>query len=116
MSVISKIRRQKAVYWPKLSDGNDGKALLGDAVEIDCRWEDRVEMTVDQQGRELVSSAFVYVDRAVTPGGFLWQGRLTACPYTDPAEAWRNDGAREIKRRDILPNFKNTENLITAVL
>lgn len=112
MGVIRRMRRQKAVYWPKIENDRFGKPVLGDPVEVDCRWVDLAEEFLDGAGRKVLSHSKVYVDRVVTLGGMLWRGLLADA---DPV-ALNNAGAHEIRKFDQVPNFKATETLYRAML
>lgn len=121
MSVITRMRKQKAVYWPLQSSDSAGDAFddygqpqWDGPIEIDCRWEDVIEEFIDASGTQQSSNAKVYVDRDVDVGGVLMLGELT--DITDENNPKENDGAWEIRRFDKLPNMKATEFLRTAYL
>jgi hypothetical protein len=112
MSIISKIRKQKAVYWPPSSYDAYGQPAMGTAVQITCRWEDVSEQFLDGQGQEQTSNSRVYVSQDVALGGYLWLGLLASKP-TNPKT---DSNAWEIRKFENLPNFKATEFLKTAML
>ncbi len=121
MGIITKMRKQTAVYWAPGSEesgGADfdeyGKPLYASPVEIDCRWEDVAEEFIDAKGTLATSRAIVYVDRDVRVGGVLMLGTLETGMDLDDAK--QNEGAWEIRRFDKLPNLKATEYLRTAYL
>jgi hypothetical protein len=121
MGIITKMKKQTAVYWPSetsesAGDAFDdyGKPVVADPIEIDCRWEDVSEEFSDATGTRQISRAKVYVDRDVDVGGILMLGELT--DITDEVNIKENDGAFEIRRFDKLPNLKATEYLRTAFL
>lgn len=112
MGIITRMRKQDAVYWPISSVDNYGQPVLGTPVQIRCRWEDRNEEFVDVNGTQLLSSAVVYVDRDVVPGGVLMLGTLA--DITDADNPKENDNAYEIRRFDNLPDIRAKEFLKTA--
>lgn len=121
MGIITKMRKQKAVYWPPGSEetgGFDydtyGKPLYASPVEIDCRWEDVVQEFVDTKNETTFSQSIVYVDRDVRVRGVLMLGTMS--DVTDFADPKGNDNAWEIRRFDKLPNLRKTEYLRTAYL
>lgn len=121
MSVITAMRRQKAVYWaPGSSEtaGLDfdglGRRLFADPVEIDCRWEDRAEQYVAPSGETQVSRSVVYVDRDMVIGGVLAKGELS--DMTDLSSPLLNPGAGSISGWSSIPNFPATEFLRIAYL
>ena len=121
MSIISRMRRQTAVYWTLAaseSAGEDwddtGQPQWGEPVEIECRWEDVVEEFVDLKGTRQLSRSIVYVDRDVDNGGVLMLGELT--DIVEEENVLENDGAWEIRKFDKIPNLKATEFLRMAYL
>lgn len=114
MSLISRMRRQTAVWWA--ADGSDrfGAPRYKTPVEIKCRWEDVRKEFLNSQGVTAVSNSIVYVDRLMKTGDVLFRGVLTdLTTVTVPKD---NSGAFEIAAFDRLPNLKNTEELLTAYL
>jgi len=114
MSIISRMRRQDAIYWPFSSVNEFGVKVVGDPVPIKCRWEAKNEEFLASDGEIQMSNAIVYVDRDTPEGGILMLG--TTADITDSVNIKENIGAWEIKRFDNLPNLKATEFLKTAYL
>jgi hypothetical protein len=115
MSIITKMRKQTAVYWEPLGTRDEfGNNLFSDPVEIDCRWEDDVKQFVGRDGETYLSASIVYVDRDVEVGGVLLLGAIDSS--MDAEEPLSRVGASEIKQFAKLPNLKNTEYLRTAYL
>jgi len=121
MSLISRMRKQTAVYWALASGDSGGIAhddygqpcyLAGE--ELDCRWEDVTEEFVGPNGTREMSHAKVYVDQDVDVGGMLMLGDEDN--ITDTVNIKENDGAWEIRRFEKLPTFRATEFLRTAIL
>ena len=121
MSIIKKMRKQTAVWWPLagINSGGydydeDGQPLYADPVQIDCRWENVNTEILLPNGTTYISKSTVYVDRDVTISGLLMRGVLA--DITDAANPRQNEGVWEIMRFDDLPNLKATEFLKTAFL
>lgn len=111
MKIIKKMMKWKATYWPPVDVDEHGDPILGDPVEIKCRWEDCNELYLNPDGEQKVSSAKVYVDRDLELGGRLFNGELDEAP-ADPREDPR---PKEISKFDKLPVFKkNGKYLRTA--
>ncbi len=136
MSIIRKMRRQKAVYW-KRTDTVDhyGRVSFESPVEIDCRWVDGSQQFRDSKGQAFNFASTIYVDRQMYVGDALRLstledlggiprdteegdervteedeirvGEALLDPRDDPAAAL-------IQRFSITPNLKATENLYTA--
>jgi hypothetical protein len=102
MSIISKMRRQKAVYWTNPTSDGYGDKDVDLPVEIDCRWEDNAQQVLSSSGEEITSASQVYTDRDTAPGGFLMLGTLASLTSLGvPVEDV--PGAHEIRRFDKLP-------------
>ena len=114
MSIITKMRRQTAVYWSFASIDQFGQKSFADAVIISCRWEDVSEEFLDVNGAVRMSLAKVYVDRDMALGGVLMLGALA--DITDEENPKGNIGAWEIRRFEKLPDLKAKEFLRTAIL
>ena len=121
MSLIKRMRKQKAVYW---SRGQADRHLIYSyeaPIEIKCRWEDRQEEFVTPEGTSKTSNAVVYVDRPMIPGDVLVYGakisahdnyrggKSGASPETYPK-------AYVIQAFSVIPNLKATESLYVAYL
>jgi hypothetical protein len=117
MSIITRMRKQKAVYWaPKELSGGDGfgRKAFEAPVEIECRWDDEVKEFVDSNGNKNISSSIVYPDRDLKIGGWLFLGRLNDDAIKpDPQET---KGAKPIKGWQKFPDLKAVEFLRVAML
>lgn len=113
MGIITRMRKQKAVYWEP--DGLDafGQPAFLAPVEIDCRWEDVHELFLDDEGNQAVSNAKVYVDRDVELRGYLKLGTLAELSGNSPLD---NNAVYIIRKFEKLPNLRNTETLRTVML
>lgn len=67
---------QKAVYLRATGKDPYGKRLVVAAVEIDCRWETRVEQVQDPNGNFIQSSDVVYTKIDIVEGSLMWLGEL----------------------------------------
>lgn len=127
MSIISSMRRQKAIYWPPATTNDYGEPTYGTLVELvlvgssnyRVRWEDSVIEYKDSQGDTRQSQALVYVPALpgggeVAIGGWLWLGnRADLASEADPTA---NPNAYTVRRVDRLPTMKANETLRTAYL
>lgn len=121
MPLLSRMLKQKAVYWPPSDVISDtGEKTYGDPEEVRCRWEDITETFLDRDGNTFASRAKVYVDRDLQRQGILWQGGLDE--LKDPVDPFANeepDGSRqalEIRKFEVTPNLKASRFLRMAVL
>lgn len=113
MSIIRKMRKQKAVWWKRLSADRFGNFTWADPIEIDCRWDDTTEEFLNPQGVIETSRAVVYVDRLMSVGDRLKRGEMDSETPDNPLSI---QDAFAIRRFDQNPNFRATENLLTAFL
>ena len=100
--------RQRAVYWPPADvagvPATDpyGKPYVGEATEIQCRWEDSAEERLMPDGRVLKIKAEVFVDRPLQIRGYLMQGVLDDLTPPDPSI---DPNCFEIRDFDGTPTF-----------
>jgi len=109
MGLISRMRKQKAVYWAPTGRDQENRYLYDDPVEIKCRWDERYERDFNMYGEEIDIRSTVYVDREVALGGVLWLGLLVDAPDTPPEH-------QKIKVIREHPNMRATEKLRIARL
>lgn len=114
MSIIKKMRKQDAVYWPLEGRDDFNSPEYGNPVDVVCRWEDVNEAFTDDKGEERQSKAKVYTDIIVEPGGLMMLGTIEELEYFN--EPFKNEGVYEIQRFDRLPNLKAKEFLQIAYL
>src|SRR2546430_1853690 len=102
MSIITKMRKKKAVLWRRLTPDKYGKFTFDLPVEIACRWEDVAQEFMDHVGEKSLSQSVVYVDRVIKIGDRLMKGELTSSVPDDPllTESF------EVKQFNQLPNLK----------
>lgn len=65
---------QTAVYWGNPVEVGDGSLIFDDGVEVDCRWEERQELYMDNEGNERKSQAIVHVKQDMKVGEYLYLG------------------------------------------
>lgn len=127
MSLIVRMRRQNAIYWPPGLPDDFGRVVPGRLVPLTLvagvnsrvRWEDRVEEFLGAEGTAQHSNAVVYVPALpggdeVELGGWLWLGDQN--DLTSESDPSANPGAYEVRRVDKLPTLKATESLRTVYL
>jgi len=112
MSLITSMRRQKAVWWSKTGVSTSGRSSFDLPVEVDCRWEDTSVEVLLPGTKKVNSEAVVYVDRLMKVGDRLLKGEMDSNTPNDPLGA----SSVEIKKFEGLPSFSATETLYTAYL
>lgn len=113
MSLIKKMRKQKAVLWTKGPPDEFGSISFAAPVQIKCRWEDKRGQVLNKQDEKAPSMATVYVDRPVQIGDKLKKGALDTNTPLDPRE---DRDAFEIQGWAETPNLKAKETLYEAYL
>ena len=116
MSLISRMRRQTAVWWARTGVDSYGAPEWAEPVEIACRWEEKAELIRTAAGDEVVSRAVVYVDRDMNEGDMLAVGTLLALDSGQVSDPREVDGVGEVKSFGAVPNLRATEELKTAWL
>ncbi len=122
MSLITRMMRQRAVYWEPTGVDRFGQPLWAAPIEISCRWVDKeIQFTftstagakTNAKSELFQSKALVYVDRDLLLHGHLMLGELNSDVTADPRE---NAGAWEILGWKKTPDLKAREFLRTAIL
>ena len=113
MSIISRMRRQKAVFWSRTGVDGYGQPVYGSPVEIACRWDDEQREFIKADGTVGTSRSIAYVDRDMKPGDKLKLGEYTT-DFED--DVTQHSDAFEIQAFVKNPNLKATEFLRTAIM
>lgn len=113
MSIITKVLKQKCVYWAPIGYDNFGKAIFDVPEELDCRWTEEEKVIIDLHNSQIISKAQVMVSQDVKVDGVLMFGKLEDIIYDEPTD---NEQAYEIRNFSKMPNFKCTEFLRIAYL
>src|SRR5687767_12920186 len=71
MSLITDMRKQRALYWKKVGTDEYGHPAFDTAVEVKVRWEDQIGEFRNAKGDVTTSKAVVYVDRMMFKGDYL---------------------------------------------
>jgi hypothetical protein len=121
MSLITKMLRQTAVWWPLASANSGGididqygRPVHAAPLEIKCRWEDVAVEYISPDGTQQTSKSVVYVDRDVQVGEMLMLGQLS--DVTNMSQPWNNAGALEVKQFSKLPDLRARRYLRTVYL
>ncbi|MBU0778220.1 glycoside hydrolase [Patescibacteria group bacterium] len=59
---IEKVCAQTAVYWGNPHPDGYGGTLYDDPVEVHCRWDEKINVVKDRDGKEVVSKARLLMD------------------------------------------------------
>jgi len=105
-NVVSLFTKQKCVYWA--ISGNDGKGgFTFDApIEIDCRWDDKLELKEDYDGNRFSSQAQVLVKIDIARRSYLANYTLTALQAIATANGYDINDPRDFPNVFIVIQFE----------
>lgn len=114
MSLITKIRKQNAVYWQATQQNQFGDWEFLPGIDVKVRWEEKQTNKRDATGQKVVFNSRVFVDRVMPLGSRLLYRVDTEYPIGYqlkdlPGAAKPPDDAREIKMQDDTPQKKPTK-------
>ena len=108
--------KQTAVYWGTPTPDGDGARTFATAVEIKCRWEQKVDTITTPDGDDIQSNAIVYCNQSVDRGGFLYLGTLADLSSAEAVNPMERSGAYEVRFIEPSPNRDATWHLYKVVL
>ena len=76
IGIAKRAMKQKAMYWAPLELDDYGKPTYSDPIEIDCRWEDKVEEFIEPLYRQpdgCSTEQTANLPPQSHPGGVLFQ-------------------------------------------
>lgn len=114
---ISDICIHTAVYWGGPQNNGFGRMVYDDPVEISCFWIDEQETLIDNDGKEWVTKAKVFVLQDIDEQGVLYLGSLsglTDSQKSDPVASL--DKAREVKRFLKTPSLYDDDTYVRKVI
>ncbi|KKM06754.1 hypothetical protein LCGC14_1740830 [marine sediment metagenome] len=101
------IKKDTAVYWgPETSLRFDGTPVFSDPVEIGCFWVNAAETFTDDNGKEFISTASVYVVLDLVQEGMLFHGVLDDLSTAQKADPRTVHAAYFIKVFEKTPSLK----------
>lgn len=107
-SVIARLCKQDAVYWGNPQNDGYSDFTHDAAVEIKCRWEDKVQLIVNPDGSEQSSRAIVYPLQELDEEGWLYLGLLTSLTAAEIANPKLIRKASIIKKFEKIPSLGST--------
>jgi hypothetical protein len=114
---ISDICSQKAVYWGNPRNDGFGKMQYDDPRQVNCFWMDEQETLTDDEGKEWVTNAKVFVLEDMDEQGVLWLGTLCECSDDEKEDPLKElQKAREIKRFIKTPSLYDEDTYVRKVI
>ena len=80
--IISRNLNQDVTMWEVTPDGLGG-FIYGIPVVAKCRWENKIELFLNEKGEEKVSAAIVYLNMDTITGQYLYLGRTAEVDPTN---------------------------------
>lgn len=97
--IYTRNMRQAAIYYPPTGQDAFGQPSFGAGQDVLVRWQDKADLFRDAQGREVVSSAVVYVSEECEIGGKIGLGDASLSDAREIRNIARSpslDGARTL--------------------
>ena len=114
---ISDICNQTAVYWDSPQNDGFGRMIYGAPVEVNCFWVDEQETMIDNDGKEWVTKAKVFVLQDLDEQGVLWLGTLSSLSDDEKTDPKANlQKTQEIKRFIKTPSFYDEDSYVRKVI
>ena len=114
---IEDICRQNAVYWGSPSSDGFGRMIYSDPVGVSCFWMDEQETLIDDDGKEWVTRAEVFVLQDMVEQGVLYLGSLSDLTDDEKSDPKTNlQTAREIKRFIKTPSLYDKDTYVKKVI
>lgn len=107
---------QTAVYWGSPTSDGMGGYEYDDCIEINCRWESKLEKYIDEKGEEKLSRAIVFVNQDLDIGGLLYLGEITDLPSYAESSPNEFDNTYRIMGFESIPNLRNNFSVRRAIL
>ena len=105
---IPKYLKQQVTWWGT-SNGGYGPTFAA-PLPIAGRWEDKVELFINEEGEQSTSKAVAYVDQEVAVGDYLYLGDSSAA---DPSQV---AGAYRVRNFSKIPNLRANKFIMRAMM
>jgi hypothetical protein len=109
---ISKMLKQKCVYWPSPTNDGYGGFSFADPAELSCRWEEMQQIILDSKGETITSRALVFLSQDVDIDGMLYLGTLASLNLDDANDSsatW--DDPRLVAGTYFIKRFQKTPSI-----
>lgn len=91
---------QICTHWAVTGVDGFNKPIFASPVELKCRWEERNEKLINDDGEEYLSRARVFLANDVVPGDYLFLGSNSTADPRTVREAFRVKTWRRIPSLD----------------
>ena len=94
---------QTAVYWGNPVNDGFSNFTFDAPIEVQCRWQDKVQILGQQDETQTISRAIVMVTQDMDEDGMLYLGTLASLTTAQKADPKTIDKAYVIKRFEKSP-------------
>jgi hypothetical protein len=117
-SLIERMCKQTAVYWGNPEPTGTGGYTFDHPIEIECRWEDKKIVMMDDTGKEIIARSRVFVLQDLDEKGYLYLGEESDLTGLDdyPDNPRGIVGAFIIKQFHKAPSLNNPDDYIRTAL
>jgi len=112
---IQKVCVQTCVYWANPVNDGYGGFTFDDPVEISCRWEDKNQICIGDDGQEVTSDSEVLVTQDLDKNGYLCLCTLDDIDDDDLNSPMNVSGASQIISISKIPMIKSTTEFVRQV-
>ncbi len=117
LKFIEKVCVQDAIYWGNPTPNGFGNMEFDTPRQVKVRWDEKMQMVLDDLGREIHSKSQIMCPEELDIGGFLMLGELSEIElgdgYKSPQEVnVTGMEALEIKARTVTPLFRSTDQFV----
>jgi len=96
--MLSEALNQTAVFWGSPTKDGNGKLSFSDPIEIDVRWEDKMELFLNLEGKQELSQAIIYSETDMEIDSYLYLGELTDLSTGEKAEPITLESSHPVKQ------------------
>lgn len=112
---ISKVCVQTAVYWENPENDGFGQQIFAVGREIKVRWDDKIVVITDKQGKEITCQAEIMVQEDIDENGYLFLGVLSDLTSDEKANPEAVKKAYPVKSFTKISMIKSTTEFVRKV-
>jgi hypothetical protein len=110
MGMITNSLNQTAVYWGTPVKDTYGKiSSFATAVEKSVRWQIKHELFLNNQGKQELSKAVIWIDFVAVLDGYLYLGSLSDLSTEEKADPQLIENAHPIKAFANIPDISGND-------
>ena len=117
LKFVESVCVQKALYWGNPTPDGFGGKTYDDVIEIKCRWDDKQELILNKEGKEVMSNAEITVIDELSMDGLIKLGTYEDITEEDPTEVipLSLNGIFTIVKTETTPLFRSANEFVRRV-